>query len=872
MQRSAVLSALTGLLLLGAGACSEPGRDPVDERYVSLAGDGFEARFDLERGTFDVSLDDGTVVLERAFAEVEVRGPDGGESAVFRTTSGYVREASSGQEQDELGRAERVEIRFSGLDGAPDLALALAAYDGRPFLTCALNVENNGPGEIVLVRTVPAKVDATRRGGLWLGAHPSTHRILESGSFFLFDFFVDLVPGDVEEGVETVGLEIVHGCREGHSISNWNQAIRDQESGLAFVAGSLDFEHASPMLITSFDPEDAAPAGGRTPFTRWSAEFPYLPSGKPLGPGESLAAGPVAIFPGTVDAFEGLETYASLVKQFNGIRLWTERGADNRVPTGWNSWSGSGSSGGYGTGIDQQLMIDNLDVMATEFKDFGGEWFQIDDGYEYFYGDWDWREDRFPEGSAWMAGQIEDRGLIPGIWIAIFQVDELSETHARHADDGWFADGIPMFSGDKPILDLTHPEVLQWLTARFRKIRAEGYRWIKTDFGYYALAGRNLYDSTVTREEAFHRGLAAIRAGLDQGALDAGGSPGDTFWLTVGMLGPHLGYTDSLRPNLDTMPAWDSERQDDGRKEAQGFKPTVRIIARRYYLQNKVYIFNHDLIFFRSNLDPSVPRITADESRCLVTAIGLSGGVAKLGERLLEMEPAGINDYRRILPVFGRAARPCDLFEREFPEMWHLRVVPSEGLNTNGAGPAYDVVALFNWGTNVDLTTNPYTAVPDEARTLSLDLADVGLDPQAEYVARDFWSGEVLDSVGGTLTRTVQPHTVQLFALREKKSRPQYIGGNRHLLQGAVEVRSIDWDAGPGSLTLAYDAAPGSEKAPFAHELDFLVPGGWSVESVTVDGASPGTVRTEQDGPVLSLGFEVETRRVVGIELAFSAP
>ena len=136
-RRGVVYLALTGLVLLGPAACSEPDQEPAEDRYISLAGDGFEARFDLERGTFDVSLDDGTLVLERAFAEVEVRGPDGGESAVFRTSSGYVREASSGQEQDELGRAERVEIRFSGLDGAPDLALALAAYDGRPFLTCA---------------------------------------------------------------------------------------------------------------------------------------------------------------------------------------------------------------------------------------------------------------------------------------------------------------------------------------------------------------------------------------------------------------------------------------------------------------------------------------------------------------------------------------------------------------------------------------------------------------------------------------------------------------------------------------------------------------------------------------------------------------
>ena len=87
--------------------------------------------------------------------------------------------------------------------------------------------------------------------------------------------------------------------------------------------------------------------------------------------------------------------------------------------------------------------------------------------------------------------------------------------------------------------------------------------------------------------------------------------------------------------------------------------------------------------------------------------------------------------------------------------------------------------------------TDPYTAMADGARVLSLDLADAGLDPSATYLAREFWSGEVLDDVAGVLSVTVEPHTVSLFALRERLGRPQYIGGNRHLLQGAVEVGEI---------------------------------------------------------------------------------
>jgi hypothetical protein len=227
------------------------------------------------------------------------------------------------------------------------------------------------------------------------------------------------------------------------------------------------------------------------------------------------------------------------------------------------------------------------------------------------------------------------------------------------------------------------------------------------------------------------------------------------------------------------------------------------------------------------------------------------------------MQPEWINDYRRVIPVYGHGARPLDLFEREYAEVWHLPVVPADGLNTRGQGPAYEVIALFNWGTNVDLTTNPYTDMADAARTVSVDLAALGLE--GTYLARDFWSGEVIE-VSGTLSRTVQPHTVQLFALRKKEDRPQFIGDNRHILQGAVEVIDIAWD-GSSVLSMTYDAAPGSTKAPFTHELAFFVPSGWTLQDAAVSGASD--VQTALADNVLTLSFTVGTRQDSQITLTF---
>jgi melibiase-like protein/alpha galactosidase C-like protein len=858
------------LLFMLQPACSGSSSNPADDRYVKLENSSMKIEFDLEKGRFNVNLADGTLIMENAFAEVEIGEPGENEPVIFKTTDDYTISASTAPHTDKLGQATRAEIKFSSLADAPDLTLFLSVYENQPYFTTSLQAGNPGTQEIRLARMVPTKIDESHHGALLIGEHPSNHRILESGSFFLFEFFVDLVPGDIEESAETVATGFITGYQKGHSISNWNHAIKDLDSGLGFVAGSLDFEYSSPMFNTSYDAAEAKPVGGRTPFTYWSGEFPLMPSGKPLIAGESLTVGPVLIIPATVDPLGGLERYATAIKHWNDIRLWPERNPNNRVPTGWNSWTGSGSSGGYGSGIDQQLMLDNLAAMKSEFKDFGGEWFQIDDGYQYNYGDWDWREDRFPEGSAWLADQIMNDGFIPGVWIAPFQVSEDSATFAAHNADGWFAEPIPLTGGDKPILDLTHPDVQTWLSERFRRIRADGFRWIKTDFVYYALGAAAFHDSTVTREEAYRQGLGAIQAGLQAGAADAGGESGDTFWLSVSVLGPHMGYVDSIRANLDTMPAWEKDAADQGRKTSQGFKPTVRTIARRFYLQNRALNFNHDMLFFRSHPDTSIDPITSDEAHCLCTAVGLSGSVTKLGEKLIEMQPEWINDYRKLIPVYGLAARPTDLFEREYPEVWHLHVVPEEGLNTGGVGPAYDVVALFNWGKNWDLTSNPYTEMADEARQVSVSLSSIGMDPAKKYIARDFWSGEILDSVQGTLARSVRPHSVQLFSLREELARPQYIGGNRHFLQGAVEIHQVSFDQGTKTLSMTYDAAPGSIKAPFTHELVFHLPAGWSLQDAGVTGASSGSVQTNVAGNFLTLSFEVETRQSVVISLVFS--
>ena len=84
-----------------------------------------------------------------------------------------------------------------------------------------------------------------------------------------------------------------------------------------------------------------------------------------------------------------------------------------------------------------------------------------------------------------------------------------------------------------------------------------------------------------------------------------------------------------------------------------------------------------------------------------------------------------------------------------------------------------------------------------------------------------------------------------------------------------MEVLDLEWNAAASTLSLTYDAAPGSSKAPFEHQLDFRVPEGWTLQDAQVDGAASGTVATELNGNILSLTFSMDERKDVVIDLVF---
>ncbi|MBI5489167.1 MAG: alpha-galactosidase [Deltaproteobacteria bacterium] len=798
-----------------------------------------------DAGWIEIVRDGGAPIVTRgtAFVMLDSLRPPGPRLA---TDGDRARSVEHRRESDALGDAERLAVTVHGAAGEPDVVWTISAYASGGFYTFRIDVENVLDGEVRVAKASALEIDAQAGGGLFLGRDPARHRILDNGSMGVFDYVVQVMPGNVLRNDPLA--RSIPGSFRGQSIANWSHAVTDLDGGGNWVAGALTFERSSPMLnLSAVDELQPTAPDGRRGFNYVSAEAAYLPEPRPVRPGERLESELYYVHPAERDAAAGLEHWAERVAANLGIVPWTRRDGGRRVPNGWNSWSGSGGTGGYGTEIDESVVLDNLDVAATELRDWGLDWFQIDDGYEPAYGDWTWRTDRFPHGAAWLADEIRARGLRPGLWMAPFTPSPDSQLAADHPD--WIADWTALGDviGSDLILDLTHPEVLAYLHETFARFHDEWrFDWLKMDFAYWALLGTGFHDPARTREEAWHGALDAIREELGP----------DTFFLAVSASGLDYQHADSVRITLDNMPVWDGlpDVPLDDAMSQQGLKPTVRNAGRRWYLQDRIWVNHPDLIFFRSNTeDPTWPPLTFEESQAFCTFVGLSGGIVKLGDRLVDLDADAINVIRTLLPIYGRSARPLDVLTREFPEVWLENVEPLDGYDES-----YVLVGLFNWGRNVDLSVEPYAEIPDDGapRWHVVDLDAQGLG--GEWLAYEFWGGRYLGRVEGTLTDSVPPHDAHVIALRRPTGAPQFLGWNRQLTMGGVLLEEASWDAGSRTLTLRTPVAAPTATAPFTYEIAVYVPPGFGCTGVDTSGAPVRDVTTATEGEVLRVRFVPE--------------
>ncbi|MEW6202814.1 MAG: glycoside hydrolase family 36 protein [bacterium] len=788
---------------------------------ITLASSGISISLNTLSGTYDLIRSDGSPVVVGAAAEAVMANSKSVSTRDMKTEETKIERGIA----TPLGTADALTAVFFHPSSGLELRMTfnLIQSDGRLVITSFLRSRDEK--KLSLRRFRPMTAAGENGAGVFLGDSPADAQVLESGGGLqdlpVYDFYLRISKGDKQ------------------SDSNWNNCLYDRKAGQQIVSGFLTNRQGLTRVKTKGD-GTALELAGRRAFSRYEALAYYQPS-IPLPQGEVVEMETFYFDATTKDVFDTLEGYGRAVADWNGKTVW-----HNTIPMGWTSWCGGASSGGIGTSINEDYILQNLEAAARDFKKYGLEWFQVDAGYQITEGMWEANE-RFPHGMKWLADRIKEKGFRPGLWIAAFTHTHDSEVWKNHPD--WFIKRSSFISSLIPkeweYLDLSHPEAKRWIRDLFVKIVNDwGYEWIKLDFAYWAMAGNDYYDRTKTASEIYRDGLKIVRDILGP----------ERFFLNVSVVGINWDTADAVRLNLDTPAWWEPEKDIP---TAQSIKSTLRTAMRRYYFNHTVFINHNDEIFFREEdprpeKDPKIG-LTLNESRAFVSFIGLTGGIVKLGEPWTTMKQEWKHVLSRIMPVNRRSARPVDLFEMEWPETW---VLDAQGPN----GGRWKVAGLFNWGRNIDLTTGE--EIPDAPRRIILPFKSVGMAGKT-WLAYEFWNGTFIGELTDELAMTIPAHSDAIVSLREKSGVPQLLGSSRHITMGATDLLEERWDEQSHTLNLAFE---GIEDEPF--EIAVYTPDGYAFGSVT-GGDSLHGLEWMVEGRVVKIQFQTTSRETIRLRVVF---
>ena len=762
------------------------------QQSTQLSGKNFTVTFSERTGLYSVSHQNENLVNN---ARLEILTEDG----LLKSIDNEVEFESAVEAfSDVLGNGQimQVMMKHTGLD----ITIQFKVYDSKDLMTINMDVMNNSLHDLPLQEIRPLVVEGTASSNLIIDDKVEGTRLLTMGYSF------------VDSG-ELMELDNQHFDYS----SNCNIAFYIPEKSFGLTIGSLNFDQTESQIYLRNDPEKFEdgkfPGYGlkvacstnkegsslyrykkrdqhSTMVTKdnYNIEVDYwLPDDSTeryneylLKEGATISSGPIALIIDK-DPNNTLEYWADYFHDYNDVKL------NSNLPVGWSSWPDLYYN------IDEGKMLKVCDfVVDQHLPDFGFDMIQIDDGFQEKYGDWDGNL-YFPHGMKWLADEIKKRGLKPGIWLAPYAFSINTEEAIDHKDWMFSYKGvdtaitIPYYL-DIPIyiMDVSVSESQHWLDSMYSRLSNDwGYEMFKLDFILHSIAeGNQLADKYMTKAEAYRKGLTISKNALGK----------DGYLLECGIM-TAAGTTDGWRTNRDIEATWHELTMEHG---------TGYSTPKHYYMNGKLFNTDADHIVVREGWG-----LTIDMARVLATNVAMGGSQVLAGDEFYKLPEERLQIIKSIIPPYGEAARSVDLFDVRQPAI--------NSLHVENNSEDWWVLSVTNW--------------TDDAQEKIIDLVKAGLDKDKEYLAYEYWEQVFIGPVSNDLKLNLKPTSCQVIALREKLDRPQILGNDRHILQGAVDMNGVKWDAANKQLS-------GKLSGARAHtfNISVYVPHGFKLKEATVDG------------------------------------
>lgn len=518
-----------------------------------------------------------------------------------------------------------------------------------------------------------------------------------------------------------------------------------------------------------------------------------------------------------------------------------------RAPTGWMSWNTYFDKAGAAENLAEArigakyLKPFGLDIWSIESWQDHSLWLPVRDFHNL---DLSCYKPQFPEGMKKLAADLRALGFRPGLWMPLYGTGDKA-FHDAHRDLFLHdADGKPIdcWNG-RYMLDTTNPDALELLRRLTRTASREwGYEFFK--FDGMANTPRKFERPEIRARfrnpsdpNWFDGSVKALREGIGDDRIMLG-CMGD-------FTGTEAQYLDASRLGSDVVGCYHGLGENynplGNSNWAQMPVKWKNILHQAECTFTQIFVNN---IMFYTDPDTLLVGYTLEkhEAEVMATIIGLPGQLMFAGDKLGTLQYDRMKMIQQVLPVAD--IHPQNLYPYAASSMlpiWNLSVSRPFG--------TWRVVALFNF--------------TDAPRTFDVSMESLGLDPSKPYTAFEFWSGSWEGLIKGGIGCEIPMRTVRLFALWEAADHPQFVGDDRHITQGAVELNGLKWDATAKAYTLDVKAIGGF---PFTYFV--RVPEGFKFKSASAPKGGKVKMKMRDDG-LLAITISTESSQDVSAILQF---